>query len=102
TILQRMQEHSIVLESVDKNEKNQKLEILLGNSVEEVEVESIEVTLDTAVGEDLKITDVAYIRGTRVDAKPTLPADKISQIVNLDRRTGGETRTSINLQLLKG
>jgi hypothetical protein len=57
TLLKREQDRSLVLESLEKIEKDRKLEIFFDNSAEEVEVESIEVGFDTEVGENLTIAD---------------------------------------------
>ena len=101
TILQRVQGRSLVLESVEKIEADRRLEILLDDSSEEVEVESIEVKLNTELGEDMEQGSNAYIRGSRVDAKLTAKAAKTSKTVNLDKGAGVEQGAALIFQLLQ-
>ncbi|MEH2455951.1 phage tail sheath family protein [Nostoc sp.] len=98
--------NKVTLESVEKLKLDNSLEFFLrGNSpsVLEDDVVSIEINLNQKLAEDLKTSDniIAYIRGSRVDAKLTADAAKNSNTVNLDRGAGVERGAALIFQLFQ-
>jgi len=98
----------VTLESVEKLKVDQSLEFFLTSSspsVLEVVVESIEINLDQKLEleEDLKKGDIAYILGSRVDAKLTANVVATTSImtVNLDRGAGVEPGAALVFRLFQ-
>ncbi|MEH2048234.1 phage tail sheath family protein [Nostoc sp.] len=98
----------VTLASIDKLKVNatspDKLEFFLTGSspsVIEGEVESLEVNLNQEIGEALTTGDIAYIRGSRVDAKLMADAPSNSKTVNLDRGAGVESGAALIFRLFQ-
>ena len=85
---------TVVLEDVDRIKQGDTLEIFVKEnnteSLLEKKVESIEVDLDSELGEDLKPGDPAYVRGSRIDTTLTGDPTKTAKKVNLAHGGGVE------------
>lgn len=96
-------DNAVSLESVEKLGKDEKIALIFDDGTQsEKQVESIDIKLNESLGEDLTVAGtVAYIRGSRVDAKLTANAAKNSQTVNLDRGAGVESGAALVFRLLQ-
>ncbi|MBW4518176.1 MAG: phage tail sheath subtilisin-like domain-containing protein [Scytolyngbya sp. HA4215-MV1] len=94
---------AISLESIEKLGKDDKVALLFDDGTQsEKQVESIEIKLNEALGEDLTVAStVASVRGSRVDTKLTADVAKTSKTIALERGAGVEPGSTLILRLLQ-